>query len=439
MIWIYNFLITMTAPIWVPLIWWRARKRQEKPNWKERYGDYSLDLDRARPVIWLHAVSVGEVVAAIPVLKALREKDQSAQLVMSVTTSTGHQTARDRALAPGLADHLVYFPIDVARFMWMATWRVRPHAVAIFETELWLNFLHFSKQSGATTLLVNGRISDRSFRRSRWVRFYYQTLMEKLDRALMQTQADAERIRAFGAKSIEVFGNTKFDEAVTPSAEERAQWRAEIGAGPEDFVVVVGSTRGAIEETFVLEALSQLIRPGIRIVHAPRHVEGADDLERRIVAAVGAVARRSRGEKGQYLLLDTYGELSGVYAAADVAVVGGGFERLGGQNLIQPLACGIPVIHGPHMHNFRDVADAASRAGATGIVSTSTELFETLSALVSNPERRSQMGNAGRELVEANRGASGRYAEAIVVAARPNFEAEQIWQEKNRQKKKRST
>lgn len=412
MIWIYNILITLLAPIWVPLVWWKARKRKEAPNWKERCGEYALDLDRNRPVVWAHAVSVGEVVAAMPVLRELKAQKPEVQIVLSVTTSTGHETARRQACS--LFDHLVYFPIDVARFMWVATWRVKPNVVAIFETELWLNFLHFAKQVKAQTLLVNGRISDRSFRRAQAVLFYYQTLVEKLDRCLMQTETDAGRIRAYGATNVDVLGNTKFDEAISSDPTAREYWREQVEASQDDIVIVVGSTRGELEENFVLSALQEF--GAVRVIHAPRHIEVTDQLVERVQHCFGKPARRSKNETGRYLVLDTYGELAQAYAAADIAIVGGGFAPLGGQNIIQPMALGVPVLHGPHMQNFKDVAEMANRAGAATTCSTTAELAKQLRCLINDASARRAMGDRGRDLVVANQGASRRYAKAIINA-----------------------
>ncbi len=425
MIWLYNILISLTAPIWAPMVWWRARRRRENPNWKERYGEYKLELDRSRPVLWLHAVSVGEVVASLSVLAEIRRQRPEAQIVLSVTTSTGHQTARDRAVASDLIDHLVYFPIDVARFMWTATWRVKPHAVAIFETELWFNFLQFSKEVGANTLLVNGRISDRSFRRSKSLKFFYRPLLAKLDHALMQTENDAERIRDLGAANVEVLGNTKFDEISKSGDSARAKWREELGVRSEEILIVVGSTRGPTEEAFVFAGLGVALSLGAKVVHAPRHIEEAEALHQMVKGASIPSARRSQGETAQYLILDTYGELSHVYAAADIAIIGGGFEPFGGQNLIQPLACGVPVIHGPHMHNFRDVASAAQAAGASLIANTPEELGIWVDILMKSPEKRADMGAAGLALVKSNQGASAAYAARIIAAAEEPFEREQ--------------
>lgn len=412
---LYNLLLTLLAPLWVPWMLWRTARRKEKPNWKERQGDFGFEPRKDRHRVWVHAVSVGEVMAALPILRELGRELPDFEIVLSVTTSSGHQTAREKAA--DLADKIVYFPIDVARFQLAAMQRVRPAAVAIMETELWLNFLWAAKTFEAATLLVNGRISDRSFRRSKPVRFFYRALLKDVDRCLMQTEADAERIRAMGGRDVQVLGNCKFDQAAEGLDADPAEWREKLGLTPGKLTVVVGSTRGEEEEKFVLEAL-KLAALDAQIVHAPRHIERADALCEQVRAAFGAVAQRSKGETGAYLVLDTYGELAGAYATADIAIVGGGFANLGGQNLIQPLALGKPVLHGPHMQNFREAALAAKEAGASLVCATPQELADALALLARDADKRAEMGAKAKALVEANLGASKRYAKAIADAAR---------------------
>jgi 3-deoxy-D-manno-octulosonic-acid transferase len=417
---LYNFLLTFLAPIWAPWMLWRSSRRKEKPNWKERQGDFEIRPDPEKRRIWFHAVSVGEVVAALPILRLLRQKLPEHEIVLSVTTSSGHQTARERA--EGLFDHLVYFPIDVPRFQLAAMSRVRPEAVAVMETELWFNFLWAAKAFRARTLLVNGRISDRSFPRARLFRFFFRSMLRNVDRCLMQTETDAERILALGAERADVMGNCKFDEATEGLEADPRQWRAELGLEEGIPVVVVGSTRSESEERLVLDAVEALGPESVQVVHAPRHLERAEPLAAEAVRRFGSVARRSRSESGRYLILDSYGELNRVYAAADVVVVGGGFDDLGGQNLIQPLAHGKPVLHGPHMQNFRDAAEMARQAGASRVCATASELAVALRELLWDEAKRAGMGQAAQDLVQCNLGASERYAEAIAEATRKGSE-----------------
>lgn len=410
---LYNILLTLLAPIWVPWMLLRARSRREQPNWKERQGEFEIEPISGVRRVWVHAVSVGEVIAATPILRELKGLLPTHEIVLSVTTSSGHQTARERAV--GLYDHLVYFPIDVARFQLAAMSRVRPDAVAIMETELWLNFLWAAKAVGAQTLLVNGRISDRSFPRARRIAYFYRRLTAFLDQALMQSKRDAERIEALGAKNVRVLGNCKFDEAADIDADPEAV-RADLGIPHGALVIVVGSTRGEEEERFVLDALAALDREGVVIVHAPRHLERAAALAEAASERLGAAARRSAGQTGPYLVLDTYGELGRVYSAADVVIVGGGFANHGGQNLLQPLALGKPVLFGPHMQNFADAAREAQACGAGIVCVTPEELAEAMADLLGDRSRREEMGRAAAEMIARHLGASRRYAEAIAEA-----------------------
>jgi 3-deoxy-D-manno-octulosonic-acid transferase len=395
-------------------MWWRTKQRSPAPNWNERVGQYSVPRPtKERPRVWLHAVSVGEVMAARPILRAIRERSPEAEIVLSVTTSSGYQAAKDGPKE--LFDYVIYAPIDVPRFVLNAMARVRPQVLAIMETELWMNWLWVARQWRVPTLLVNGRISDRSFPRSMRIRPFYAALLKFLDRPLMQTATDAERITQMGATNAQVFGNCKFDEAAAGESNPE-KWREELRLNPERPVVVIGSTRGEEEEAFVAEALADPRLADVQVVWAPRHLERADAIAERLQGQGVAVGRRSQGTYERITLLDTYGELGDVYAVADVAVIGGGFANLGGQNLIQALAKGAPVLHGPHMQNFRDVAEMAKREEASVVAVTPAELAQTLADLLADPARRQTMSTQARALVQQNLGASARYAEAIAEA-----------------------
>lgn len=416
MTWLYNLLLFLLAPLWLPWMWWRANKRAEKVDWSQRAGRYRHVGKKVvgSKRIWFHAVSVGEVVAASPILRAIKAKNPSVEIVLSVTTSSGHQTAREKF--EDAFDHLIYFPIDVPRYVLNALVKIKPDVVVLMETELWLNFLEMSKNFGAETLVVNGRISDRAFRRMERFKPFYRAVFRRVDRTLMQSETDAERARQLGSKTAEVKGNCKFDEAASVMDVSGEEWRVKLGIAPDEFVIVVGSTRGEMEEKFVLDALEMVEGSWDRVVHAPRHLERVEPLSEQVVERFGSVALRSKDESGKYLLLDTYGELAQVYSVADLVVIGGGFDDLGGQNILQPLAHGKPVIHGPHMHNFRDVAESAARCGATLVATTPEELASAISHLRSNERQRSEMGVSARTLIEESLGASERYADAILTA-----------------------
>lgn len=414
---LYNFVLTALSPLWVPWMWLRTRKRKEAPNWAERFGNYGDNVPR-KPKdgtrIWIHAVSVGEVIAAKPFLKELRRQKPDVEIILSVTTSSGHKTAVDTAI--GLYDSLVYCPLDVPRFTLRAMQIVQPDALVIMETELWFNLLWAAKVFRTPCLVVNGRISDKSFRTSKKLAWFYRSLFKMVDSVMCQTDQDKSRFEALGATNVSVLGNTKFDEATQVTTGE--DWFDELKISRDKPVVVVGSTRSELEEKWIAEAFGA--NPGATFVHAPRHPETAD----RIHAAAqslpeATLGRRTLGTGGNYVILDTFGELSKVYQIADVAVIGGGFDDCGGQNLIQPLAAGKPVLHGVNMQNFRDVAAASVSRGASIACATSAELASNLAMLLADPNKRKTMGEEARKLCAENVGASERYAKAVIGATQP--------------------
>lgn len=421
MFWLYNLLIFFTAPIWIPWMVIRSRRRKEQPNWRERFGDFGFQLQAKTPRVWIHAVSVGEVVAALPILQAIKRAPDAPEIVLSVTTSSGYQTARDRASE--WVDRIVYFPIDVPLFQFGGLTRVRPRVVAIMETELWFNFLYAAKLLDATTMLVNGRISDRSFPRSRRLRFFYKSLLRLVDRCLMQTPTDADRIQALGARpeSVAILGNCKYDQALLAPKKSAEQWRKELGIESDQRVIVIGSTREPEEDELVISALQRVLGPGVTVIYAPRHLERADAIAALWESKIGTpMARRSQKETGPVLLLDTYGELGEVYQLAHVAVIGGGFAPTGGQNLIQPLGLGVPVLHGPHMQNFAEATRAALNSGASRECSDAESLAQALSELLKDPDVHGRMSEAARAMTQSSLGASQRYADAILAAVRAN-------------------
>lgn len=410
---LYNLLVSLTAWLWLPWAWMRSRRRAEPVRWAERMGRLRVEPGPER--IWVHAVSVGEVHAAIPLLREIRKRLPGYEILLSTTTSSGQQAARDGAR--DLYDHLVYFPMDVASFCLNAMIRVRPTAVVIMETELWLNFLWAADAVGAKVMIANGRLSDRSFARARRFRFFYRYLLRFVNLCLMQSETDCERIVALGADPARVknVGNTKFDQAMAERVEGVAA-REEFGVPQDAPCVVVGSTRSQEEEALVLDALLRVKAelPELYFVLAPRHVERAPEVLDALSERGLRAARRSHAEKGaDCLLLDTFGELAKAYACADVAVVGGGFGGFGGQNIFQPLAYGKPVFFGPAMHNFRDIAELAVRESVGFRVSTSEELAAGMLSLLRDPAKLRAIADDAKRLIEANQGASERIASEL--------------------------
>lgn len=418
-LWIYNVLLVFGSPVWVPWMIWRARRRHEGPDWKQRTGEISV-TPPARGVrrVWIHAVSVGEVMAVLPVLKAVKSMDGDIEIVLSTTTSTGQTAAREQA--SNWIDHLVYFPIDVPRFVLAALGRARPTVVAVMETELWPNFFWMAKRMGSKTLVLNGRLSARTLRKSWLARAFYGEVGKYVDKVLAQTAADAASFISLGFRDVADAGNTKFDAALD-GLDRTTTWRAQLEIPEESRVIVVGSTRSEYEVKFVVDALMLagiLTNPDFNVIHAPRHLEASQFIIQTYQeAGVTSIARRTESKAATVTILDTIGELGSVYAIAEVAVVGGGFDTLGGQNIIQALAHGVPVVHGEHMTNFKEVCEGAKVAGATKEVKSSQDLAQALSLILENNEARKEMSENALKFVSSKRGAAKKCAEAIITAA----------------------
>jgi len=396
------------------------RHRKYFHNLRQRFGRLPESVRRLAPGgIWVHAVSVGEVLAVVPLLRHLKQRFPNCTLLLSTVTLTGQRVA---ARDPQLADATFYFPFDFSFALRRALAEVRPALVVIAETEIWPNFLLEAQRAGVPVVFVNGRLSDRSFRCHCALPFWRAFLRRGLSTPalfLMQTEQDADRIRALGAPParVAVGGNLKFD---VPCPARPGFLDALEQDGP---VIVAGSTMEG-EDGILVEALGALQRefPGTLLVLAPRHPERFERVAALLEARRLRFLRRSaaRGtnhfsgtNRPDVLLLDTVGELAGTYAAATVAFVGGSLVPAGGHNPIEPALWGKPILFGPSMENFRQMARAFQQAGAALEVRDPADLGRRLAELLRNPEQRAAMGRAALALVEANRGAAARAAEKV--------------------------
>ncbi|MEE9234787.1 MAG: 3-deoxy-D-manno-octulosonic acid transferase [Candidatus Acidoferrales bacterium] len=364
--------------------------------------------------VWLHAVSVGEALAVAPLLKELRQRLPGRKLLVSTTTRTGQEVAAQRLDC----DATFYFPLDFAFACRRALEGVKPALVVIAETEIWPNFLRQARRRGARVVFVNGRISDRSFGRYRRFRFFVRRALANVDLFLMQSQEDARRLRELGAPAerVAVGGNLKFDlpQPARPAFLEELERVAQRAP-----IVVAGSTLAG-EEKKILDALRVCTEMDGRqavLLLAPRHPERFEEVARLLAERGLRFIRRSRWSaidgRPDVVLLDTLGELAGAYAAATVAFVGGSLVPAGGHNPIEPALWGKPVIFGPSMENFRDVARALLEAKAAYRVSSSDELGILLAALLADPIACRRAGEAARQMVERERGAAARAAARI--------------------------
>jgi 3-deoxy-D-manno-octulosonic-acid transferase len=416
---IYNVLLFLCSPLLVLYFVWRlASKKEDGRYLAERWGFFpKLAKNNPTPRIWVHAVSVGEVMAARPILRELRRRHPEAFLLLTTTTLGGREVARSVTEASQIA----YFPLDFLLCARYALKTIQPDLILLMEWEIWPNFLNNAKQLGAYVAVLNGRISDRGLRRGQKARFFTQPGLAAVDVFLMQSDEDARRAECVGVASekVIVVGNTKFDETATVlSTGDRAALRAELGISASAPVWVCGSTRDAKEsvpdeEVLIAEA-ARIVRqrfPDLVLIVAPRHLTRA---EAAAAALGGSVARRSRGEVGQTLLLDTFGELARIYAIADVAFVGGSLAPWGGQSVFQPLAQGCVALFGPSMNNQRDIAQLAIRAGVGFQIRDPATLAETIIRLLSLPlDQKAALSESAIELIARNQGVAKKCVDLV--------------------------
>ena len=404
-----------------------VRHKKYLGSLRERFGAVGVG-PADRPTLWFHAVSVGETLAVEPLVRAAVEALPGWRVVLSTTTATGQRVARERF--PDL--EVFTFPLDLPFAVSRALDRVRPAAVCLVETEIWPNFLAACRRRGVRVALVNGRLSDNSFRGYRRAGRLLAPVLAGVDLFLMQSEADAERIRALGAEParVVVAGNLKYDvdrEALEARlSERRAGVERDLGLPDPRPLVVAGSTAPG-EEAMIAEALAELrTRPGLagtRVLVAPRHPERFDDAARAFEAHGFAVARRSRpagAAEADVLLLDTIGELAAVYAHADVVFVGGSLVPRGGHNILEPALYERAVVVGPHTENFRQIVGDFRAAGAVEQLAAGAgarELADALGRLLADAAEARRMGERASGVLDANRGATARSLDHVRTLA----------------------
>ena len=410
--------LILAAPVWIP---WVALAAKRRRNFPDRLG---LRLDRIphskeHRRIWIHAVSVGETLSSVPLVRTLKNRLPAVDLFFSTVTLTGQEVAR-KSLG-NLVEAVFFFPFDLPGITGKFLDKVLPDVVAILETEIWPNFLGECAGRGIPVVILNGRISERSFRGYGRVRSFFRRVIACVTSLAMQTEEDARRIIALGVdpEKVSVTGNMKFDVAPPPeSVTPFLSWmKDEKSKGTAWFVA--GSTHEGEEEA-VLSAFGDA-RAGnsaIRLLLAPRHPERFDAVEELCCSRGWQVARRTRiseggGEGSPVVLLDTVGELLSAYGAADIAFVGGSLAPKGGHNILEPALFGVPIITGDHMENFREMFEMFSREDALTVVRNGAELSRRVSEWASDPSAFSERGVRAKHLLETLRGASERNAALV--------------------------
>jgi 3-deoxy-D-manno-octulosonic-acid transferase len=379
---------------------------------------------KGTPRIWVHAVSVGEVTAAAPIVAALRERFPLAAIVLSTSTETGQEMARKTIKG---ATAFIYFPLDIPFVIRRVLNRVRPDIVIPVETEVWPNFIRLCGERGVKVLMVNGRLSPRSFRRYRKTRFFWKETLRRIDEIGAISETDAGRFRALGADParVRVIGNAKYDSLAAraePALRDEIAGKLNIPSGAQAFVA--GSTHEG-EEPIVLSVWRRLLvaYPDLLLILVPRHVERGGEVLRILreegfsdCIAMSEIQQGKRRGDERIVVVDIIGELFRVYSLATVVYCGGSLVPKGGQNILEPASWGKVVFYGPSMEDFVDEKESLEAAGAGIQVAGEMELFEGMQSLMKDPRSRETRGEAGKAVVASNRGASGRYAEMVADA-----------------------
>jgi 3-deoxy-D-manno-octulosonic-acid transferase len=425
---LYSLLFSAGLFLTAPYYLWRHRGQLRRHAWRERLGFLPFAANPGGPgAIWVHCVSVGETLSAVPLVQELRRAFPGRQLFMSHVTPAGRDAGEERL--PGVAARF-YLPFDWAWTVRRAIKTIRPALLVIVETEIWPNLLRATREDGCRVAIVNARISDRSLPRYLWVQSFMRKILNGVDRFCVQSDADAERFRQLGAPPdrIVVTGNLKFDARppqANPWALQLKETLARLGRGP---VWVAASTMPG-EEPLLLDAWRAVRHrhPSALMVLAPRHPARFDQVARLLADSGIKVIRRTslrmeeprEIESAEVLLLDTMGELAGMFELADVVFMGGTLVATGGHNLIEPAFSGKPIVFGPHMENFRDVAARFLEAGSALQIPNAEALAPALLGLLGNPSEGRNLGARARQVLEQQRGATERTLDQL----RPWLEA----------------
>lgn len=418
----YSLLLSLGLLVLIPHFIYHALAHGKYiAGLKQRLG--AVPSIKGGPVIWLHCVSVGETQAARPLAKRLKQQFPHHALVVSTITLTGQTLARE--VFRNEAESVIYFPFDWRWSVRRALRAINPSAVLIMETELWPNFLRECKARQIPVALVNGRISRQSFRRYRLITFFLKRVLSSLDMAVMQSDADAQRLKYLGMpkERLSTAGNLKFDaEFSSGLAEKTDEIRERFGLQPDVPLVLAASTH-APEEEIVLATIKQLKQP-VRLMMAPRHPERFNDVALLVENSGLSWAKRTsvrepNDANATVILLDTIGELPATYSLASVVFVGGSIVDRGGHNVLEPAAAGTAVVTGAHTHNFHAIVDLMDEARALIQLppvkgeDAVRELTDVLGKLLSDRELREDLGRRAKQLVTNNQGAAEKTVKLI--------------------------
>ncbi|MDP2921593.1 MAG: 3-deoxy-D-manno-octulosonic acid transferase [Candidatus Omnitrophota bacterium] len=421
---LYNLAFIIFGIVYLPYL---IVTRRYKYGMKERLGFLPPKVKAmcaGKKIIWVHAVSVGEMKAAGILAPLLRKSFPSHRLVFSSVTHTGNKVAVTIATPE---EGVFYLPFDISFIVDKIVRAIKPEIFISLETEFWPNLIYSLYRSGARLALVNGRISNRSYPRYKRSRFFISGLLKKFSVILMQSEQDALRVIALGAEEKKVFvtGNLKFDIPLLNIDVKRNELRKRLNLNENEILFIAGSTHKG-EEDIVMDCFTRLKKDfnNLRLLIAPRHIERVEEVEKLLINNGLKPARisceLSSANSQQVFILDTIGDLRSMYSASDIVFVGGSLVKKGGQNPIEPASLGKPIIFGKHTFNFRDVIRIFLQNEAGVEVENKEELYSAVRFLLDNPRDRKKLGINAKEAIIKNSGSSQRTIDLILGEFNPH-------------------
>jgi len=425
---LYNILlILLWSAAAIYMLWRRFGLKKSAESWRGQWGNVPQEVPEALkstfPRFWIHAVSVGEVMAARPMARALKSTFPGCGIVISTTTDTGQDAARQGA-ERGEFDATFYYPLDFAWTVQRVFKTIQPDAILLLETELWPNFLHLAKRRSIKVFQINGRVSDNLLRQATRWRGVWKWMTGNITAMFVRSEFDAQRLQQLGVPPSKVLltGDVKLDgiDATSNPAQQRERIRQILNTGEDALFWIGGSTHEGEEEILlqVQQTLKSQFSKPLRLMIAPRHPERVETVLQLARDKGFAVIRRSQladanSTEDAIIILDTVGELAEFYTAADVAFVGGSLIKRGGHNVLEPVLVGVPVLFGPYMNNFRAAAELVQEAKVGQLISSEMELTEALQIWLSDSSRRQQVAQNAQKLLSQHQGAAQRVAEGI--------------------------
>ena len=381
-----------------------------------------------RRAIWIHAASVGEIVATSPLVKEVKKEFPEAVVVVSVVTATGHAMAH-RIISE--AEGIIFFPLDLPYLTRKILHIIKPITILLVETEIWPNFLRIAESENIPVMMVNGRISDRSIKRYKYISAFTREMLRSIERFCMQSKFDAAYIESLGAHTpdITVTGNMKYDQTyATVSYEEKQALLDEFGFGNNHPIIIAGSTHKGEEEA-IFETFKQVLKeyPQARLLIAPREIYRGHDVQniakRYELSAICRSDMKEPVHEGiPVVVLDTIGELGRLYSLGDIIFVGGSLVKTGGHNILEPAAHGKPILVGPHMFNFKEIFALLNSRNACEQVKNGKELTAMVLRLCNDRDLAKKMGQNCLDIIKENRGATRRNTQELRLL----FEKHQI-------------